>query len=129
MGKILILLLFGAGSAVWAKPQSMTVEFGGAGVHFIATHSKKEFIYTDSMGTQKIDLKKCNQKGVDDFWNKIVANAKMSKGKLPKEKAWVKIDGVKGPVFSFQPNFSFLIRVPKKIPAVFAEAGLRCKKK
>lgn len=129
---ILTLLLVLYGLQADAQTSETHLEFYGGKTHFHAIKSKSKFSYSDQLGKRELEVKNCNEKVIDDFWDKLtkayrsVATKKGSLKKSKRPQAWIKFDGIKASVEEFEPAYLTFLKVPKEIHVVFVESKRRC---
>lgn len=127
-----IFLLCGVSSA-WADSSQSEIAFQNSSIHFQATKTKSKFTFSDNLGTRSIEIKKCNRKAVERFWQDLVKSVNSLQGagikeKLPSSSAWVKFEGIKFQVLDFEPAIHFFNKVPNNSHVLFSESRRLCKK-
>ncbi|MBX2988012.1 MAG: hypothetical protein KF802_08940 [Bdellovibrionaceae bacterium] len=128
----LIFLLCGISSA-WAKPSQSEIAFQNSSIHFQATKTKSKFTFSDNLGPRSLEIKKCNRKVVEDFWQGLVKSVNSLQGsgikeRLPSSNAWVKFEGVKFQVLDFEPAIHVFNKAPNNSQVLFSESRRLCKK-
>lgn len=119
----------------WAdKISESEIAFQNSSIHFQATKSKSKFIFSDNLGSRSLDIKKCNKKIVDNFWQGLIKSVNSlqgatSKGRVPSSNAWVKYEGIKFQVLDFEPAIHFFNKVPNNSHILFSESKRLCQSK
>lgn len=119
----------------WAEKISESeIAFQNSSIHFQATKSKSKLIFSDNLGSRSLDIKKCNKKVVDNFWQGLIKSvnslqATSAKGRLPSSNAWVKYEGIKFQVLDFEPAIHFFNKVPNNSHILFSESKRLCQPK
>ena len=127
-----IFLLCGV-SFAWAESSQSEIAFQNSSIHFQATKTKSKFTFSDNLGPRSLEIKKCNRKAVEDFWQGLVKSVNTLQGsgikdRLPSSSAWVKFEGIKFQVLDFEPAIHFFNKVPNNSQVLFSESRRLCKK-
>lgn len=136
-GKSFIVILFVCivSNFCWAnKASESEIAFQNSSIHFQATKTKSKFTFSDNLGPRSLDIKKCNKKIVDNFWQGLIKSVNSlqgtnSKGRLPSSGAWVKYEGIKFQVLDFEPAIHFFNKVPNNSHILFSESKRLCQSK
>jgi len=119
----------------WAeKISGSEISFHNSTIHFQAVKTKSKLTFSDNLGPRSLDIKKCNKKVVDNFWQGLVKSVNSlqgasSKTRLPSSNAWVKYEGIKFQVLDFEPAIHFFSKVPNNSHVLFSESRRLCKSK
>lgn len=137
IGKMFIVLVFLVlvSNFCWAgKVSESEIEFQNSSIHFHAIKSKSKLTFSDNLGPRSLDIKKCNKKIVEKFWEGLIKSVNSlqgtnSKGRLPSSSAWVKYEGIKFQVLDFEPAIHFFNKVPNNSHILFSESRRLCQSK
>jgi len=123
-------------SQAWANEVSVgEISFYNGNIHFQANKTKSKFTFSDQLGPRSLELQKCNQKLVDNFWQDLIGSVKSLQMKSPPQaynpatSAWVKFEGVKFQVLDFEPAMRIFNKTPNNAHVLFAEGYRLCKSK
>lgn len=111
------------------------IAYKSPSAHFQTTKTKSELIFSDHLGSRQLKIRACNKTAVNAFWSSLekVAEARQSATPLKageeKDKTWLLFGGKKFLIFSFEPAYSFLKKVPLQSLVLFSESRRQCKEK
>lgn len=116
------------------KISDSEISFQNSSIHFQAVKTKSKLTFSDSLGSRSLEIKKCNKKIVDNFWQGLVTSVNSlqgtnSKTRLPSSNAWVKYEGIKFQVLDFEPAIHFFNKVPNNSHVLFSESKRLCPSK
>lgn len=130
-----ISLLFFAPLLSLAGPDlNGEVEYSNSLIHFRAVKSKNGIMISDHFGPRTLDIKACNEKIVEKFWNALLANVRSVRGttflknRKPSSSLWIKYEGIQFHLLGFEPSILFFNDVPFHSLVLFSESKRLCRK-
>jgi len=134
--KFLISFVFFATALAHAETGSeQEIAFQNSIIRFEATKTNSKLTFSDRLGSRNLEIKKCNTKLVENFWQGLVKSIEnlqspnTGKGRVPSSGAWVKYEGVRFQVLDFEPAIHFFNKVPNNSHVLFAESKRLCRNK
>lgn len=116
------------------KASESEIVFQNSSIHFQATKTKLKLTFSDNLGPRSLEIKKCNKKLVDNFWQGLTKSvdglqSTSTTVRLPSSSAWVSYEGIKFQVLDFEPAIHFFNKIPNNSHILFSESTRLCRSK